>query len=113
MAAAYGAIANGGVYTSPITFTKVTDSEGNVILENKPSQHIVLSPQNAYILTNMMQEVVKPGGTGTNARLPNMPVAGKTGTNENYYDAWFAGFTLLFGFSVDGNRGEYSNDIWW
>ncbi|ABY91560.1 MAG: Penicillin-binding protein, 1A family [Caldanaerobacter subterraneus] len=106
MAAAYGAIANGGVYTSPITFTKVTDSEGNVILENKPSQHIVLSPQNAYILTNMMQEVVKPGGTGTNARLPNMPVAGKTGTNENYYDAWFAGFTPYYSASVWMGTGE-------
>lgn len=104
-AAAYGAIANGGVYTTPITFTKVTDSKGKVILENKPLQHMVLTPQNAYILTSMMQDVVKYG-TGTNARLPNMPVAGKTGTNESYNDAWFTGFTPYYVGSVWMGTGE-------
>nr|WP_244262698.1 penicillin-binding transpeptidase domain-containing protein [Thermoanaerobacter siderophilus] len=94
-AAAYGAIANGGVYTTPITFTKVTDSEGNLILENKPLRHVVLSEQNAYILMNMMQDVVKYG-TGTRAKLPNMPVAGKTGTTDNYSNAWFSGFTPYY-----------------
>ncbi|MDK2814821.1 MAG: penicillin-binding protein [Thermoanaerobacter sp.] len=94
-AAAYGAIANGGVYTTPITFTKVTDSEGNLILENKPLRHVVLSEQSAYILTSMMQDVVKYG-TGSRAKLPNMPVAGKTGTTDKYTNAWFSGFTPYY-----------------
>lgn len=98
-AAAYGAIANGGVYTSPTTFTKITDADGNVILDNKPQRHVVLSEQNAYILESMMQDVVNYG-TGTHARLPNMPVAGKTGTTDKYNNAWFTGFTPYYVASV-------------
>ncbi|WP_051585815.1 PBP1A family penicillin-binding protein [Caldanaerobius polysaccharolyticus] len=92
MAGAYGALANGGVYVKPITFTKVLDRNDNVVIDNRPSKRVVVSPQVAYIITNMMESVVK-AGTGTNAALPNMAVAGKTGTTEDYHDAWFAGFT--------------------
>lgn len=106
-ASAYGAIANGGIYLSPITFTKVEDSNGNVILENAPSERYVMSKKNAYILEMMMEEVVKYG-TGINAALPNMPVAGKTGTTDNYDNAWFTGFTPYYVGSVwmgfDSNR---------
>ncbi|HHW57805.1 MAG TPA: penicillin-binding protein [Clostridia bacterium] len=105
MASAFATIASEGVYTSPITFTKIIDSTGNVIIENKPFQHMVLTPQNAYILTSMMQDVVKYG-TGTNARLPNMPVAGKTGTSSDYFDAWFVGFTPYYSASVWMGTGE-------
>lgn len=112
-AAAYGAIANGGVYTSPITFTKITDADGNVILDNKPESHIVLSEQNAYILESMMQDVVNYG-TGTHARLPNMPVAGKTGTTDEYNNAWFTGFTPYYVASVwmgyDNNKISIRDD---
>lgn len=92
MAGAYGALANGGVYVKPITFTKVLDRNDNVVIDNRPVKRVVVTPQVAYIVTNMMQSAVR-AGTGTNALLPNMPVAGKTGTTEDYRDAWFAGFT--------------------
>lgn len=95
MAGAYGALANRGVYIKPITFTKVLDRNDNVIIDNKPIKRVVVTPQVAYIITNMMQSAVK-AGTGTNALLPNMPVAGKTGTTEDYHDAWFAGFTPYY-----------------
>jgi penicillin-binding protein 1A len=93
--AGYAAIANGGMYISPITFTEIKDSQGNVIIDKKPEKHVVLSEQNAYILENMMQDVVDHG-TGTNAQLPNMPVAGKTGTSEKSGNVWFTGFTPYY-----------------
>ncbi|MDI6604902.1 MAG: PBP1A family penicillin-binding protein [Thermoanaerobacteraceae bacterium] len=93
--AGYAAIANGGMYISPITFTEIKDSQGNVIIDKKPEKHVVLNEQNAYILENMMQDVVDHG-TGTNAQLPNMPVAGKTGTSEKSGNVWFTGFTPYY-----------------
>lgn len=94
-AAAYGAIANKGMYISPITFTKIEDSTGKVLVDNKPEEHVVLSEQNAYILRSMMMDVVNHG-TGTAARLSNMDVAGKTGTSENSGNIWFSGFTPYY-----------------
>lgn len=99
MAAAYGTIANGGVYIEPHTFSKVVDGEGNVLLENEPDKHVVVSKQVSYIMTSLMSSVVS-GGTGTGAKLPNMPVAGKTGTTSNYKDAWFVGFTPYYSAAV-------------
>lgn len=98
-ASAYGAIANKGIYISPITFTKIEDSHNNVIIDNRPIKRYVMSKKNAYLLENMMQDVVKYG-TGQNAKLPNMPVAGKTGTTDNYDNAWFTGFTPYYVGSV-------------
>lgn len=94
-AAGYGAIANKGMYISPITFTKITDSTGKVLVDNKPEEHVVLSEQNAYILRSMMMDVVDHG-TGTAAKLSNMDVAGKTGTSENSGNIWFSGFTPYY-----------------
>ncbi|TZE82277.1 transglycosylase domain-containing protein [Calorimonas adulescens] len=99
MAAAYGALANGGVYITPHTYTKVVDKDGSVLLENKPDKHVVVSKQVAYIMTSLMRSVVS-GGTGTGAQIPNMPVAGKTGTTSNYKDAWFVGYTPYYSAAV-------------
>ena len=93
MTAAYGALANGGTYVEPITFTKVETSDGQILIQNEPEKHKVVDPEVAYIVTDMMTEVVK-SGTGGRARLSNgMPVAGKTGTTTDNKDAWFVGYT--------------------
>lgn len=89
---AYAAIANTGIYRSARTYTQVLDSEKNVILDNPQEQHVALSEKTAWYLTDMMQYTVERG-TGIDARLENMAVAGKTGTTSNDQDRWFAGYT--------------------
>lgn len=98
MATAYGTLANGGVRVQPITYTRVEDANGNVILENKPLKTRVVSEEVAYIMTDMMRSVVK-AGTGTNANF-NMTIAGKTGTTSDSVDAWFVGYTPYYVASV-------------
>lgn len=95
LAAAYTVFPNKGVYTQPVSFTKVLDRHGNVILDNTPEKHRVISEQVAYMMIDIMKGVVR-GGTGGNAALSNMPVAGKTGTTSDLKDAWFAGYTPYY-----------------
>ena len=92
LTAAYAAIANGGVYTEPVYYTKVTDSNGRIILESNPETRQVIEADTAYQLTNAMHDVVTDG-TGTLANIDNQYVAGKTGTSSDNYDIWFAGYT--------------------
>ena len=103
LTAAYAAIANNGVYTKPIFYTKVLDHEGNIILDNStPETHQVIKDSTAALLTNAMEDVIKIG-TGTTARLASgMAVSGKTGTSENSRDLWFAAFTPYYTASVWG-----------
>ncbi|AFS78049.1 Penicillin-binding protein 1A [Gottschalkia acidurici 9a] len=99
MTGAFAAIANEGTYIKPIAYTKVEDRYGNIILENKPSKTKVVSPQTAYVMTDMLQDVVT-SGTGGRARVPGVQVAGKTGTTSDYTDAWFVGYTPQYTASV-------------
>lgn len=99
MAAAYSVFPNKGIYVEPISFTKVLDKDGNVIIENKPYKDRVISEQVAYLMVDLMRGVVK-GGTGVNAALSKMPVAGKTGTTTNTVDAWFTGYSPYYTASV-------------
>jgi len=95
MTAAFGAIANNGVYIEPISFTKVLDGDGNVILDNTPKETIASSPQVAYIMGDILRTTVTSGIAGR-AKLSNMAVAGKTGTTQNRADIWFVGYTPYY-----------------
>jgi penicillin-binding protein 1A len=94
MAGAYGAIANQGVYIEPHSILRIIDSDGKVLYEANPQKRVAMSEQTAYIMTDLLQTVVK-SGTGTRARM-NRPVAGKTGTTEETKDIWFMGYTPEF-----------------
>lgn len=94
MAGAYGAIANQGVYIEPHSILKIVDSNGNDLYEANPRKRVAMSEQTAYIMTDLLQTVVK-SGTGTRAKM-NRPVAGKTGTTEETKDIWFMGYTPEF-----------------
>lgn len=96
--AAYATIANGGVYIKPKMYTKVVDSDGNVILDNtERDSHQVLKETTAFLLTDAMVDVVtKPQGTGTAVNFGGMSIAGKTGTATDSRDSWFAGYTPYY-----------------
>lgn len=92
MATAYAAFANDGLRVDPIFVTKVLDRNGNVLLENTPNPTRAVSVQTARLITDVLEQNVQKG-TGTRARLPNQPAAGKTGTAQEFQDAWFVGYT--------------------
>ena len=95
MTQAYCALVNDGTFTYSRTYSMVTDSRGNIVLDNTPQTISAFEPNTAYCLTWMMKNAVQEG-TGTEARLTNMPVAGKTGTSGEYKDRWFAGVTPYY-----------------
>ena len=95
MAAAYSAFARGGVYYEPILYTKVADSNGEVLLEKKRTGEVILKEKTAYYMTSMLQTVVN-GGTGTAAKFQGQVIAGKTGTTSSRKDLWFAGYTPYY-----------------
>jgi len=90
--AAYASIANGGVYTEPIVYTHIYDHDGNLLYEKVPETHVAMKETTAALLTDAMQDVINQG-TGTAARLSNMPAAGKTGTSQKSRDLWLCAYT--------------------
>ena len=97
MAAAYGVFVNQGKYIKPYTYTKVVDSSGQVILENKITSIQTIKPSTAFIMSDLLSEPVNGSyGTARSARLSNMPTYGKTGTTNDNYDKWFVGFTPYY-----------------
>jgi len=91
MASAYGTLANEGRHVKPTAILRVKDSSGKVIWEAEPKETQAISAGVAYVVSRILEMNVQ-SGTGTRARL-SVPVAGKTGTAQNYQDAWFCGFT--------------------
>ncbi|MBE6667501.1 MAG: transglycosylase [Ruminococcaceae bacterium] len=91
--AAYSVFSNNGVYNSCKSYYKVTDGNGNIILEKGYKGKAVLSEENAAIMGKMLENVVK-NGTANNVTLKDrVSCAGKTGTTQNNYDRWFIGYT--------------------
>jgi penicillin-binding protein 1A len=97
LAAAYGAIANEGVYKEPIAVLKVVDQNGDVIIDNSQNQakRQVFEKSTAWMLTDMLVSVVEDGSAEA-AKIPGMTVAGKTGTNSDHIGVTFAGFTPYY-----------------
>ncbi len=94
LVSAYAIFPNQGVRVDPIYITRVTDREGKILEENSPYKEEVLNEQTAYIMTNMLESVMNRGtGYGARRRGFLRPAGGKTGTTDNFTDAWFVGFT--------------------
>ena len=91
MTSAYSAFANQGIRMQPYFITKVTDRDGNVLEENFPKSVSAIRADSAYIVTNLLRGVVQRG-TAVRAAQLGRPLAGKTGTTNDYTDAWFIGF---------------------
>ena len=91
MAAAYGTIANNGVFNQPVSIIKIVDRNGKVIFEHKHSPKQVVSAKAAYQTTDMLKDVLISGTAGGSGL--GRPAAGKTGTTDYSKDAWFAGYT--------------------
>jgi penicillin-binding protein 1A len=93
MVSAYSAYPNQGVRMEPLWIQKVTDREGNVLEENFPEPHDALKADTAAIMTSMFTSVVR-GGTASAAAeaIGDWPLGGKTGTTDDFTDAWFVGF---------------------
>ncbi|MBN2807647.1 MAG: transglycosylase domain-containing protein [Prolixibacteraceae bacterium] len=123
MVAAYGVYANKGVYTSPVIVSRIEDKHGNILSEFQPRRHDALDENTAYLMTNLLQNVVS---SGSGRRLTSSygvfeeyggfetPFAGKTGTTQNQSDGWFVGFTpeLVAGVWTGANyRSIHFEDI--
>jgi penicillin-binding protein 1A len=91
LAAAYSVFASGGMKMKPVTIKYITDPGGRIIESNDPEGEQAISPETAFLITSMMEDVVNYG-TGWRAKALGRPVAGKTGTTNDYRDAWFVGY---------------------
>jgi penicillin-binding protein 1A len=108
---AYSVFDNLGYLVEPVFVTKILDREGNVVEEANPARKKVIEQNTAYIMTSLLEGVVKHG-TGRRVTAMNRPVAGKTGTTNNLHDAWFMGYTPRYvtgvwvGFDDESSLGQ-------
>ena len=101
MASAFATFANDGVYREGRTFTKVYDSEGNMVLDNKQDATDILGDKAMDYINYCLVSVVNSGTAQYTAKLSNMEAAGKTGTTSGNYDRWYCGYT-----------GYYTAAVW-
>ncbi len=126
LTSAYCVFANDGIKTTPYAILRVEDRNGKVLYRGKPAFEFVFEPKTAQMMTICLKAVVD-GGTATSIRnFFNYAAAGKTGTTQNFADAWFVGYTPLYtagawvGFddkritftSADGQGGRAAAPIW-
>lgn len=97
MAAAYATLANKGVYIEPTFYTKLTDGDGNTIFEPKQETRRVISEANAFIISDILTDVVTGySGTAGACAISGMDVACKTGTTDNDTNVWLCGYTPYY-----------------
>ncbi len=100
LTSAYCVFPNGGYKVEPYFIYKILDSQNNIVYEartnvvnpNDPNQTPAIKPQTAYIVSSMLQDVIKRGGSRRAAQLGRNDLSGKTGTTNDFYDGWFAGY---------------------
>lgn len=120
LTAAYGAFADHGVVREPVTIRRVEDSDGTVLYQAVGKAERAVSEATAFMMASMLSDVVN-SGTGYRARQAGftIPAAGKTGTTNDYVDAWFVGFTtkivtgVWIGFDQPKTivRGGYAGEL--
>lgn len=93
ISAAYSIFASGGIYNGSRSYYKVTDSLGNIVLENKYHGEAVISEESAAIMHEMLKNVVSSGTASALTLKKNVECAGKTGTTQNNFDRWYIGYT--------------------
>jgi len=109
---AYSVFNNSGYLVEPIFITKIVDRDGNVLEESAPTKEKAIEKATAYIMTNLLEGVVQHG-TGWRAKALGRPTAGKTGTTNDLFDAWFLGYTPRYisgvwvGFDEESSLGKY------
>jgi penicillin-binding protein 1A len=92
LTSAYAALGNQGQWLPPTTIRYVTDAQGKLLEENLPEPREAVSPETAFVITHMLRGVVERG-TGQAAKVLGRPIAAKTGTTNDYSNAWFIGYT--------------------
>lgn len=111
MAAAFATFPRGGSYTAPTTFLRVEDMDGNVVVDNTPQTNDdAIKDTTAYYINSMLSSAVA-SGTGTGARISGQLVAGKTGTSDNAFNFWFAGYTAHYTAAVWTGYPRYDEVI--
>ncbi|HXW04737.1 MAG TPA: PBP1A family penicillin-binding protein [Vicinamibacterales bacterium] len=125
LTAAYGAFAGKGIVRTPVLIRRVQDDEGHVLFENAGEERRAVSESTAFLMSSMLADVIN-AGTAYRARQAGftLPAAGKTGTTNDYHDAWFIGYTpklvtgVWVGFDAprtivsNGYAGELAVPIW-
>jgi 1A family penicillin-binding protein len=125
MTSAYSAFANQGMFSPPVLIRRVDDSSGRILYTSSTGEQRAFSEATAFIMTSMMSDVIN-GGTAWQARRVGftLPAAGKTGTTNDYRDAWFVGFTphlvtgVWIGYDMprtiiaNGYAGELAVPLW-
>ena len=110
MANAYASIANDGARVDAYFIDRIEDRDGKVLYQHSSTVTRAISAQSARLVTQVLEKNVI-GGTGTRARLPGQPAAGKTGTSTDFTDAWFVGYTPYLATAVWMGNAEASNPM--
>ncbi len=108
VAGAYAVFASGGYKSKTTLIARVTDRNGNLVLDNTPKPELILDPIAVSYLTDALRSVVT-NGTATEAQMSDgRPVAGKTGTTSDFRDAWFVGYTPQLSVAIWIGNDDYS-----